>query len=267
MIQKKQRYFYCLWGALLLCIVSCTTVNTQVQVDKSTDNATVLADSFPHLAPKKVYQLTKNSQNWVILDVRTPKEVAASHIPKASPVNFRSTDFNQQVQLLDKQKTIYIYCNTGVGRSDSAAVALRKDGFKNVNIIKGGILGWDDNNLPLITSKNTATQASKKISLADFNQLLNTNQPVLVDFHTTWCASCVEMIPVVDTLKEAFAGRAKVLRIDINANKAIRKAYQISGVPVFILFKNGKQQWIHKGKISKVNLANKIKEYIPSTKA
>jgi len=83
---------------------------------------------------------------------------------------------------------------------------------------------------------------------------------VLVDFHTVWCAPCKKMAPVVDKIAGEYKGKAIVLRIDLDKSKEVAAHYQIQGVPVFILFKNGEQKWKHNGIISEEELQKIIKE-------
>jgi rhodanese-related sulfurtransferase len=85
----------------------------------------------------------------VILDVRTPEEFNEGHIQNAMLINFHDEDFKQQVNKLDKQVPVYIYCASGV-RSDKAATILKQEGFKEVYVLEKGLKGWGEANPKLV---------------------------------------------------------------------------------------------------------------------
>lgn len=74
----------------------------------------------------------------------------------------------------------------------------------------------------------------------DFDEVvLQSDQPVLVDFWAPWCGPCRQMGPVVDQIAEEMAGRAKVVKVDIEENPALQARYGVSSIPMFVIFKNG----------------------------
>lgn len=76
-----------------------------------------------------------------LLDVRTPQEFAAGHLPDAINIDVQDPDFEQKaLDTIKGSKTVYVYCRSGK-RSMAAAHILAKDGYKVVNL-DGGILGW-----------------------------------------------------------------------------------------------------------------------------
>ena len=76
---------------------------------------------------------------------------------------------------------------------------------------------------------------------ASFKQeVLESNQPVLVDFTAEWCGPCHMLAPVVDKLNEEWNGVVKVGKLDIDENAETTMEYQVMGVPTMILFKGGK---------------------------
>lgn len=80
------------------------------------------------------------SENVIILDVRTPKEFNEGHIPNALNIDYRSDDFLKNIKELNKNKTIAVYCRSG-GRSKLAAKKLIDSGF-NVFELNKGIMNW-----------------------------------------------------------------------------------------------------------------------------
>jgi len=91
---------------------------------------------------KPITEVSQNELNTVILvDVRTPKEYAAGHIDNAININWFDSDFADQIQSINKEETIYVYCKKG-GRSAKAAVLLDSLGYKKVVDLEGGYDSW-----------------------------------------------------------------------------------------------------------------------------
>ena len=84
-----------------------------------------------------------------LIDVRTPKEFKEGHIKNAGNIDFYESDFLAQMNKLDKNKPLYIYCRSG-GRSGKAAKQLKEQGFTEVYDLQGGILDWKKNNFELV---------------------------------------------------------------------------------------------------------------------
>lgn len=79
----------------------------------------------------------------VLLDVRTPEEIAQGKIAGAAELDFRSPDFAAQVDKLDKNKTYLIYCRSG-NRSGQACKMMADKGFTSLYNLAGGILAWKE---------------------------------------------------------------------------------------------------------------------------
>ncbi len=86
--------------------------------------------------------------------------------------------------------------------------------------------------------------ASEKIlDFGDSNfdtEVLQSPIPVLVDFWASWCAPCRSVAPIVDALAEAYEGKIKVGKVNVDENPAIPARYGIRGIPTIMLFKEGK---------------------------
>ncbi len=91
-------------------------------------------------------KLTK--KNVVLVDVRTPEEVADGHLDSALNINFLSENFAGEIEAMNKKNTYLIYCRTGK-KSRSAADLLEKAGFKRVHMLDGGITAWKDAGKPI----------------------------------------------------------------------------------------------------------------------
>ena len=91
-----------------------------------------------------------------------------------------------------------------------------------------------------------------------FQQLIQKDQPVLVDFFATWCGPCQMLAPILKQVKESLGERITIIKIDVDKNQAIQ--YQVRGVPTMLLFQNGKQLWRQSGVVSKEELIKIIVE-------
>ena len=87
-------------------------------------------------------KLIKETDNAVIIDVRTPEEWAEGIQPNSKQINFLSlTDFLSAVESLDKNKSYFLYCRSG-NRSAQACMYMHDKGFNTFNLI-GGMMSWD----------------------------------------------------------------------------------------------------------------------------
>lgn len=74
------------------------------------------------------------------------------------------------------------------------------------------------------------------------NAVLEANQPVLVDFWAPWCGPCRSLAPIVDELAEKYAGRARIMKINVDDNPAVVERYHVKAIPTLVLFRDGAEQ-------------------------
>jgi thioredoxin 1 len=70
--------------------------------------------------------------------------------------------------------------------------------------------------------------------------VLEADVPVLVDFWATWCGPCRMVAPLLDQLAEEWNGKVRVAKLDVDSAQQLAIQYQVSSIPTFILFKNGR---------------------------
>ncbi len=200
-------------------------------------------------------------EDAIILDVRTPGEYSRGHIKGSTAINIADPSFVSKVNLLQKDKTILIYCMTG-SRSSSGAAYMSRMRFKAIYNMQQGMMDWYRQGYAVEQSNEVVASAGTTYTEQSFGQLLKDNKLVLVDFHAVWCAPCKAMSPVIDKVSADFKGKARVEKVDVETNKAITVAYQVQSVPGFVLFKAGKKVWSHNGTISYDDLSGVIKKYL-----
>ncbi|WP_413614208.1 thioredoxin [Flavobacterium sp. N2013] len=96
--------------------------------------------------------------------------------------------------------------------------------------------------------------------MSSFNQIIQSDKPVLVDFFATWCGPCQMLAPILKEVKANLGERISIIKIDVDKNQAVATQYQVRGVPTMILFQNGKPLWRQSGVMSKEDIIKVIVE-------
>jgi thioredoxin len=111
---------------------------------------------------------------------------------------------------------------------------------------------------------------AKYITLTDKtfdNEVLESTQPVLVDFWATWCGPCRAIAPIIEELAGDFEGRAKIAKIDVDENQATASKFNVRSIPTLLFFQNGKVVDQIVGSIPKSALESKLNALLQGSPA
>ncbi|GGZ89651.1 thioredoxin [Ignatzschineria ureiclastica] len=94
------------------------------------------------------------------------------------------------------------------------------------------------------------------------DEVLKADLPVLVDFWADWCAPCRMITPIIEAAAEEYAGKLKVVKLDVQNNQEAAVQFQIRSIPALMIFKDGKIVGQHVGALNKNQLAQFIDSHI-----
>lgn len=94
---------------------------------------------------------------------------------------------------------------------------------------------------------------------ANFDSILASEIPVLIDFFAEWCGPCKTLAPILKSVKDDLGDAVKIVKIDVDKNQPLAGKYQVKGVPTMILFMDGKQVWRKSGALPKHEIVAAIK--------
>ena len=90
------------------------------------------------------------------------------------------------------------------------------------------------------------------------DEVLNSDQPVLVDFWATWCGPCRTIAPTIEELASEYEGRAKVVKLDVDNNPQAAQQFGIRSIPSLLFFQGGRPVDQMVGVVPKKTLAEKL---------
>ncbi len=92
--------------------------------------------------------------------------------------------------------------------------------------------------------------------MAQFNEIINENRPVLVDFYADWCQPCKMVAPILKQVKADLGEKVKIIKINVDNNQAISAKYGIRSIPTLMLFRNGQIKFSQPGVLSADQIKN-----------
>jgi rhodanese-related sulfurtransferase len=204
------------------------------------------------LSPREFEKQLKQ-QSVQVLDVRTSEEFRQGHINKALQADWlQKKEFSNRVQHLDKNLPILVYCASGV-RSAEAGRWLRSNGYSNVYELKGGLLQWKAEDMAVVNSKN-----EKQLSQKEYKSIITSKDEVLIHFGADWCPPCVKMKPALEEFRKGAGKNIPIEKIDAGVNTQLMKQLDVSTLPTFIFYKNGKEKARKQGVLSTEELSSVI---------
>lgn len=238
---------------LVFLIAFCNCNRSNREVSKIENKEVELVNDKTLYSASEFDSLIKNNPSAVLIDVRTSNEFSKGHLKDALNLDWKSSEFQKQLEAVDKDQTILVYCLSG-GRSSEAAEEMRKKGYANVLELDGGILAWRAENLPEVGIE----KGKKGMTLESYNKLIDSDKLVLVDFNAVWCAPCKKMKPFIEKIEQNYKDRILVLKIDVDENSDLAKELNIAGLPVLKLYKSGKIVWEHVGFASEEEITTQL---------
>jgi thioredoxin 1 len=196
---------------------------------------------------------SENKSKAQLIDVRTPGEFKGGHIEGAINIDFNSSNFKQNIEKLDKETPVFVYCLSG-GRSSAAVSVFESLGFKNVTELEGGMMAWRSAGLPEVTASFSNNRPSNNLT-----ESIKNNKLVLVDFYADWCAPCKKMKPVLEELETE-----NVVKVSpVNADQDLKEVqvFKVENLPTLILIKEGVEVWRGIGYHSKEQLLEIIQKF------
>lgn len=98
--------------------------------------------------------------------------------------------------------------------------------------------------------------------MGNFEDIINSTTPTLVDFYAEWCGPCKMISPLLEQVSSEIGDTAKILKVDIDKNQSFAASYGIRSVPTLMIFKEGKVMWRQSGVPPKHLIVESIKNFI-----
>ena len=239
--------FYSLRLTILVC--AATLLSACNSLGQHPEEGCILENISKDLFAQKI------KDDVLILDVRTPDETQLGIIEGATLINIYDDDFETKIDLMEKSKPILVYCASG-GRSSQAATILAEHGFMEIYNLEGGLYGWQNAGFPVTQAKSDLT--SLKMTEDDLTALIQNEEVMLIDFYAPWCAPCKKMAPIIDEIEEDYAPWVSVEHVDVAANPSLGGSFDVSSIPVFAIFQDGKEIWRNTGLTEKTVLKSEL---------
>lgn len=171
------------------------------------------------------------NSSGVLIDVRSSEEFSKGTIGSAINIPLNDPHFLDKMQQVhrDAKDSIVLFCLAG-SRSAKATELLKANQINDFLEYRGGYMEWE---------QKSTTELSSKMTLEDYQLVLNTHDVVLVDFYATWCLPCKKIGPSIDEIEREYVGKITVLKLDIDQYKGLAKELGIISVPHVTLHQKG----------------------------
>ena len=103
---------------------------------------------------------------------------------------------------------------------------------------------------------------NRQIIMETFNDVINSDQLVLVDFFATWCQPCKMMHPILEQVKSVLKDRIRIIKVDVDKYGVTASQYRIQSVPTLMLFRNGEVLWRTSGVVDKAELLATLNPFL-----
>lgn len=98
--------------------------------------------------------------------------------------------------------------------------------------------------------------------MSKFNEVINGDKPVLIDFSAEWCQPCRMMPPILKQVKAELGDRIRILKVDVDKNPAIARKWMIQNVPTLMIFKNGETKFRQAGVIPAQQIISIVQQFL-----
>jgi thioredoxin 1 len=98
--------------------------------------------------------------------------------------------------------------------------------------------------------------------MGNFQEVIQSDKPVLVDFFAEWCGPCKMMPPVLKEVKAALGDAVTIIKMDVDKNPAVASHFRIQGVPTLMVFQQGQVKWRQSGVVNAAQLKQVLKPFL-----
>lgn len=98
--------------------------------------------------------------------------------------------------------------------------------------------------------------------MSKFQELINGNKPVLIDFFATWCGPCQALAPILVDAKDELGDAVSIIKIDVDKNQELAEALRIKGLPTLMIYKEGQMVWRQSGELDANTIIGLVQEQV-----
>jgi thioredoxin len=218
----------------------------------------ILMQAQERLSSKEFRKKLNNTNDALLLDIRTPEEINKGYLKGAVFMDFYDSTFKEQVSTIGREKPVFVYCAIG-GRSWDAAKIMYEMGFKNVYDLKGGIIVWKIKKYSFIKLKSdSARQGMNKMT---FEKMIVNRPLIFVDFYAPWCGPCKIMVPALERVEQEMKDSVLIVKINADENLQLMKDYGLKALPYIMVFQGTKILFRQEGFMSEEEMKKIIRKY------